>query len=284
MNREDKNLAHVFKDARMHKTIAEIIIAHLSNPVDVRKAALNGPDLSNCKKILDLGCGFGFFTQALKGRIHPKATIKGVDRHSEYKKPYIESCSEAEIKGVFDDAGVESLLKIESNTYDLILCSYALYSFPEYIPHISRILKETGKFVTITHAKPHMKEFTDYVRKVLNKHDIKLIGKLPYEELIDNFSNENGFDLLSPWFQNIKTEKHINSLVFKKKDYLDFSRYFCFKRSFFIPGNYPGADDMCDLLLDAIKQDLMRNKTLRITKDDMIFICSNPSKQGTTNV
>jgi len=193
MNREDKILAQVFKDARMNKTIAEIIIAHLVNKVDVRKTALNDLDLSNCKNILDLGCGFGFFTQALKERIHPMATIKGIDRHSEYKEPYLDSCSEAGIPGNFDNAGVESLTKIKSKTYDLILCSYALYSFPEYIPHISRILKETGIFVTITHTKPHMKEFTDYVRKILHKHDIKLTGKLPYEELIDNFSNENGF-------------------------------------------------------------------------------------------
>lgn len=49
----------------------------------------------------------------------------------------------------------------------MVLCSYAMYFFPEIIPEVSRILKNDGVFIVITHATPHLHQFSDFVRAIL---------------------------------------------------------------------------------------------------------------------
>ena len=129
MSKTDSRLAEVFKDASTHQEVARIIIRHLTNETDVRQAALDGLDLSTARNILDLGCGFGFFTRAMKDRVHKDANITGLDKHYQYEEPYLLSCDEANLKGTFIDKGISTLSKFHDNTFDLIICSYALY-FP----------------------------------------------------------------------------------------------------------------------------------------------------------
>lgn len=273
MENVNKELAEVFKDANTHQLVASIIIKHLSNKKDVRETALDGIDLRNARKILDLGCGFGFFTESLKGKVDPSCSIKGIDKHNQYEKYYLNACKNAGIKGTFTDEGIQSIEKIKDNTYDVIICSYALYFFPEYIHHISRILKKDGYFITITHSQPHMNEFTTHIRQILRKHNIKFQKSLPYEDLINNFSNQNGDQLLSPWFDDIKSTYYQNTLTFEDEDYYDFSTYFCFKKSFFLPIDMYDEKELCKLVLEEINKDFSKNKSLSITKDDMIFVC-----------
>lgn len=276
MRQGDIQLAEVFKDATTHQAVAKIIIKHLSNDTDVREAALNGLDLSNAKNILDLGCGFGYFTRALKDRVQEGANITGIDRHKQYEKPYLQSCEEANLKGTFIDQGIRSLKQFNDDSIDLVICSYAMYFFPEAIPEISRVLKDDCYFITITHAKPHMLEFTSYVRKILLRNGIDPGVFLPYEALIDNFSNINGKALLRDGFCSVKHKDYKSSLVFNKEDFQDFVRYFNFKHSFFLPLNHADLEKWARIILEHVKNDLDKNGSLRITKDDMIFVCTTP--------
>ena len=91
MTGEEFSLAEVFRDAKKHQEVAGIISEYLQNKDDIRSMALNDLELSESKNILDLGCGFGFFTQALKGRVHPDAKITGIDRYPEYEWFYFQS-------------------------------------------------------------------------------------------------------------------------------------------------------------------------------------------------
>jgi ubiquinone/menaquinone biosynthesis C-methylase UbiE len=276
MRPTDTKLAEVFKDATTHKAVARIIIDHLSNETDIRTTALDGMDLSACRKILDLGCGFGFFSQAMKSRVHPDAEITGIDRHFQYKSPYMMSCKEAGLSCSFIDQGITSLETFPDSSFDLIICSYALYFFPDAIPEIARVLKDDSFFVTITHAKPHMQEFTEYVRRILRKNGIDPGKRLPYESLIDNFSSINGNAKLRDGFCNVKQKPYKSDLVFDRKDYQDFVKYFNFKYSFFLPHHDVDQEEWTSIILEHVKSDLERKGTLRITKDDMIFICTTP--------
>jgi ubiquinone/menaquinone biosynthesis C-methylase UbiE len=279
MHNTDIILAEVFKDTHFHQAVARIIARHLTNHVDVRNAALNGLDLGGARKVLDLGCGFGFFTEALQGRVHPQAMITGIDRQPGYKSMYMDTCRQAGLKGSFSGEGIQSIKNIESNSVDLVICSYALYFFPAFIPEIARIMKEDGVFVTITHAKPHMIEFTSYLKEILFKNDIVLNGVLPYEKLIDNFSSENGYNLLFSSFDKISEKKYISALEFKHEDFSDFVTYFNFKHSFFLPETHQEDEQLIRLILDAIRQDLKGEKVITITKDDVIYTCTCPGKK-----
>jgi ubiquinone/menaquinone biosynthesis C-methylase UbiE len=276
IKKNSNSLAEVFSNVDLHLSIAKIINKHLINGEDIRELALNNLLLSKKKNIIDLGCGFGFFTRGLKGKVHKNAEITGVDRHSRNKQHYLNACTEACLKGNFLSDSISVIKSFEKNTFDLAICSYALYFFPEYIEHISRSLKKDGTFVVITHAQPHMKEFTSYVKNILEGEGIDAPSSLPYEVLIDNFSNENGFDLLSDWFKNVESIKVKSSLVFNFEDYVDFAKYIRFKRSFFIPGREYEQELLISILLDKIKSDLKKKGELKISKEDIIFVCTEP--------
>ena len=144
MTGEEFSLAGVFRDATKHRQIAGIIGKYLLNRNDIREVALNEIELSDSKDILDLGCGFGFFTEALKDRVHQDARVTGIDRYPEYEWFYFQSCEKAGIKADFRSNGIDLIRKLNDNSFDLILCSYALYFFPEAIRDIARVLKDNG--------------------------------------------------------------------------------------------------------------------------------------------
>ena len=202
-------LAEVFRDVHTHKEVAGIIIRHLTSKRDVRYEALKTLNLRNSRNILDLGCGFGFFTRALKGKIPAGSRVTGIDRYPEYQQLYLESCEETGIPGNFLGDGVCSIREIPDNTIDLVICSYAM-----------------------------------------------------------NF--------LNPCFHEVIRKKYRSCLLFKVKDFDDFVSYFQFKHRFFIPEHV--NIDMEEKLLKSVRTDMQKGKKFRITKDDMIFICSRPKK------
>ena len=273
-----KNLAEVFSDTESHIKVAKIICDHLINFQDIRSMALEKVDFSNVLNILDLGCGYGYFTRGLKGKVHSNTIITGIDCHARNKQLYLNACSETGIQGNFISEGISYIKSIDSKSIDLILCSYALYFFPEYIHEIARVLKDNGTFVVITHAQPHMKEFTQYVKDILYNEGVECQEPLPYESLIQGFSNENGEELLSTDFLNIESINYIGRLVFDYNDIESFVSYFKFKRSFFIPCKETDIEDMSAIILNRINTDLQRFKKFEISKNDIIFIC-----EGTRN-
>ena len=121
-----------------------------------------------------------------------------------------------------------------------------------------------------------MQEFTSYVRKILLANRIDPGDMLPYEALIDNFSNINGMAMLRDGFCSVKQKPYISSLVFGKEDFEDFVEYFKFKHSFFLPVNHIDQEEWTRIILDHVKEDLFKKGSLRITKDDTIYVCTTP--------
>jgi len=266
-------LSKVFQDAEMHQTIAKIIGKHLTSKEDVREKALEDITFNDVKSILDIGCGFGFFTKALSGKVSSEVRITGIDRYEKNKPHYLKACEKSGIKGNFNSNGISVIRTYDDHSYDLILCSYALYFFPEYISEIARILKKDGVFVTITHSTPHMFEFTSYVKEIFQKSGLNLLDELPFEALINNFSDKNGFELLSSSFKQIETKRYFNTLQFRQEEYEDFEKYICFKRSFFMPAGQHDELEICKIILTEIKENLKTNDFMEIGKNDMIFVC-----------
>ena len=59
----------VYGNINQHRSIADLIRKRSTNKRDVRDVALENTDLKARLNILDLGCGFGFFTEALAGKV-----------------------------------------------------------------------------------------------------------------------------------------------------------------------------------------------------------------------
>lgn len=271
-----QSLSAIFADTAKHKEIREIIQHHSTNKLDIRELALEGLKLDSAKTILDLGCGFGCFTQSLKDKIPLNASILGIDRFTQNKSSFLDICKSVGRKGEFNALGVETVKSLPSSSFDLILCSYALYFFGELIPEISRILKSSGYFIIITHSDQHAKECVNLVRETFEYSGFTPPEYLPYENLIARFNNKNGYDLLSPHFANVKQKEYKSFLLFNKSDFNDLKSYFEFKKPYYLPGKQEIGMLVAKNMLSKLKAMLDSGIPFKINKNDTIFICRNP--------
>lgn len=269
-------MSGIFADTLHHETVAKIIRDYSTNKLDIRNIALEGLQLQDCKTALDFGCGFGYFTRALKNRINPECKILGIDLCPENEASYRESTRKANLKGEFSGTDEKVILTIPTDTVDLVICSYALYFFPAIISEISRVLKPSGIFVSITHSKTHLTEVLSMIREISEDLGIQKPESLPCQSLLDNFNDINGSQLLSPWFSNIEEKKYNNSLHFKIDDFEDLKIYFKFKQGHFIEDNIDYKDKVLNKMMSSLRLQLQQERTFKITKNDTIFICKKP--------
>jgi ubiquinone/menaquinone biosynthesis C-methylase UbiE len=274
---DKKKIRQVFRNVQKHQQIEALIRQFSSNQEDIRLTALNQVDLSSCRNILELGCAFGSFTEALKGRLHAAATITGMDIIAEYESFFLEACRRAGYSGTFSSTGVHSLKKCPSASFDLIICSFALYFFIDMIPEIARILKKDGTFITITHDQCNMQELITITRNTLEEHNLLANNQLlPAEVIMRQFTAENGEKLLSPLFGQIRKFDFKNTLVFQPWEIYFFIDYYQFKSAFFLTGTRAHKKTMVDKLLHKFQDTGAENEVITMCKDDAIFICSQP--------
>ena len=272
-------LAEVYGDISSQLEVARIITSHLTKKGDIRQIALKTLDLSGAISILDLGCGSGFFTEGLNSLVHPQARVTGIDVHPSYEDHYLEACRKSGLQGAFDGNGIDTIEAYNKRSYDLALSSYSLYFFPGHIPQIAGLIKPGGHLVAITHAVPHMIELTSYIKEILKEEGIDYHHELPYESLIRNFSDENGTELLAPWFRKVKKYKCKSTLEFKDGEINCLLKYLKYKEAFFLPENDFNHAAMINVIAGRIEQEMKRKGLFSITKDDFIFVCTGPVVQ-----
>jgi ubiquinone/menaquinone biosynthesis C-methylase UbiE len=267
----------VFRDVQKHLAIAQLIRRFSTNKNDIRKTALKQADLSNCQNVLELGCAFGAFTEALKDKLHPEAKITGIDIIPEYKPFFLEACRRAGYSGYFSSSGIDKIRKLPAGSFDLVICSYALYFFADMIPEIARVLKKDGLFITITHSQAGMREIVVIVKNILQQNNsLNEKQSLPIEIIFEQFSAKNGEKLLHPFFGRILAIDFKNTLVFQPQEIDNFLDYFQFKKSFFLTGTDSNNKNIINQLMRELQDSAMKNNLVTICKDDKIFICFHP--------
>jgi len=274
-------LADIFGDIQAHMESGRFIRNNSSNRGDIRDFTFNDVDLGNCRDVLDLGCAYGFFTRGLAGRLHPDAVINGVDLCGECEKNFIMSCEESGYSCRFCLSDQVFCERYADASFDLVLCTYALYYFPEAVPEIARILRPAGTFITVTHTLPHMPEIIAIFKLLLTRHLGRTVTSLPVESLFAAFSSANGIQVLSPWFLEINEKKYTNSLLITTASLPGLIRYLCFKTRLFLPGDC-GLDDrfIRTVVAEYLHDMLRRRRAFNITKNDTVYVCLRPSGKG----
>jgi ubiquinone/menaquinone biosynthesis C-methylase UbiE len=276
---DKRKIRKVFRDVQKHLAIAHLIRRFSTNKDDIRKTALNQVDLSNCRNVLELGCAFGAFTEVLKDKLHPEARITGLDIVPEYEPFFLEACRRAGYTGTFSSSGINQIIRYPAHSFDLVICSYALYFFVEMIPEISRVLKKDGIFITITHSQCNMQELINLSKNTLEQNKLLPDNQfLPVEIIVRQFSAENGNQLLHPFFGRIKAIDFKNTLVFHPREIDFFVQYYQFKSPFFFIGTDARKKNIIDQLLLELKDSATKKNFVTMCKDDKIFICSQPLK------
>ena len=272
-----KKIRQVFRNVQKHRHIEGLIRQFSSNKEDIRLTALNQVDLTNCRDVLELGSAFGAFTEALKGRLDPGAAITGLDIVAEYEPFFLEACRRAGYSGTFFATGIQTIRKYPANSFDLIICSFALYFFVEMIPEIARVLRKDGTFITITHDQCNMQELIHITRKTLKEQNLLANNHLlPIEVIVQQFSAENGEKLLRPYFGQVRKLNFKNSLIFQPWDIDFFVNYYQFKSPFLLVGTDAEKKTIVNKLLHKLQDIGAQNKVITMCKDDAIFICSQP--------
>lgn len=269
-------LVDIYSDIKMHQAVTGIILKHSTNKESILDATLKGLSFGDAATALDIGCGFGLFTHTLAGKLKPGTSVMGIDRCKGYRQPFLKTCKMAGFKGRFVSGGADYLKRISSNTFDLILCSFALYFFVDYIPEISRVLKPSGTFLIITHSCEHLRELFAFFKTEYKDYGSEIPECLPYEKLIRNFNDKNGKQLLNPYFKKISMKYYNSSLDFGACDFNDLELYFKFKQPFYLPGTMDKEKLIFYKIIESLRHHFSKGNTFRVTKDDIIFICLKP--------
>ena len=277
--------ADIFVNIQAHMESCRFIRDNSLNKQDIRDFTFHDVDLSNCRDILDLGCAYGFFTRGLAGRLHTAAILNGVDLCRECEELYITSCQESGYSGRFCLSDQVFCERYPDASFDLVLCSYALYFFPEAIPEIARILRPDGIFITVTHTLPHMQELIDIFKLLLTQHLGHAVRSLPLEKVFAAFSNVNGRLLLSPWFQEVREKKYENSLLINAASLSGLIRYLCFKAVLFLPEESELDDRFIRSVVAGYVQGLLHGREhFTISKNDTVYLCQYPVNKQTGKI
>jgi len=282
-SRED--IRNTYEPVKDHISTRNIILEYARNTKDIRDVALEGLTLSGAKRVLDLGCSYGFFTEKLKGRLPDGATIVGLDMvDKENRDIFLKTVDTIGYQGEFIHARAEIIRDMKDESFDLIIASYSLYFFPHLIDEIARVLSPDGTFITVTHSRDSLKEVTRYVPRCMERLGLEPPSEIAIDRLLSSFCLENGEARLKPHFMKVEQIIYPNDLLFPLDrvleciSYLDKKKYLIMKD---VSENYPQKlEDMITYFNAMVFDHARLHGEVIITKDDAVFRCFNPGRRG----
>lgn len=240
-----------YSDQVFHKKIGIIIKNHSKNKEDIRDELKKLIDFKSYSRLLDLGCGYGWFVEKLPDHFD---FIMGIDYNGENEDDFLKIAKQKARKAVFKKLSLPSYIDMPSSYFDIIVSAYSLYFFPDALAEIKRLTCPEGVFIAITHSK-HMLEEGEKFFKFDN-----------LRKVIESFSAENGYDLLKNYFKNVEFFDYPNELIFKEEDGHDLEQYIEFKKAFIEQDVDP------DVVKKKMLMELKEKKVLTFNKNDRIFI------------
>ena len=282
-----EDIRNTYEPIEDHRHTRHIIQEYALNIADIREVGLLGLDLGFVRRVLDLGCGYGFFTEKLRGRLHESAYIEGldvIDRNN--SEAFVDTIEAIGYHGEFRHGSADLIRDIQNESYDLIIASYSLYFFPHLIPDIARILMPEGIFIAVTHSRFSLQEITRLIPGCMETIGIPPPDDIAINVLLSAFSLENGETKLNPYFTRVERILYENDLLFPLDqvidciDYLDKKKHLILKD---VTERYPQKlDDMLSCFNQAVFEHASLHGEVIITKDDAIFRCFNPHEVNTS--
>jgi len=273
-----EDIRNTYEPIEDHRHTKHIIQEYALNTLDIRDVALDGLDLGRVRRVLDLGCGYGFFTEKLRQRLHPGAYIEGLDVIDRNNQEAFEDTIEAiGYNGRFIQGSADLIKAMKDGSYDLVIASYSLYFFPHLIPDIARLLSPGGVFLTVTHSKDSLQEITRFIPSCMRKIGLEPPDEVMIVKLLRAFSSEDGYAMLAPFFSSVLQIDYENDLFFPFDhvddciNYLDKKKHLIFKD---VAEKYPHRiEDMLSCFNRIVFEHASVHGDVIITKDDAVFRC-----------
>lgn len=147
---DDKNMVmarRAFLENDFYHFLRERVIQQIDNTEDLR--------------IVDLGCGEGYYTNELKIQ-RPQAQVYGTD----ISKAAVKYAAKRN-KEVHYSVATNALLPFADNSIDVILNIFAPISPKECL----RIIKQEGRLVTVTPGQDHLFELKQFIYDAPERHE-----------------------------------------------------------------------------------------------------------------
>lgn len=240
-----------YADQLLHKKIGSIIKNHSKNKEDIREKIQETIDFRAYHRLLDVGCGYGWFIEALPEGFD---FIMGIDCNDENEHVFLKLGKKKAKKVKFIKLFLPAKIDMPSNYFDLIVSAYSLYFFPGVLPEIKRLISPNGIFIAITHSE-HMLEEGE-----------KFFSFDNLRKVIECFSAENGYIILKNYFENIEYFDYPNELIFTEEDREDLEQYIDFKSAFIEQDVNP------EVVKEKLLKELEKKKVLTFNKNDRVFI------------
>ena len=261
-----------FNQIRLHRRVGDIIRRYSTNQTNIYDRAIAECNLKKPMRILDLGCGYGRFTRALK--LSSNSICTGIDTAEKNRDAYLQSVTATGAKGEFILGSADVIQGFPSNSFDLILSSFTLYFFPDLIPDIARILTQDGEFIVITHSGKTLETFHDIVRQTTG-----FTNRLHIEDVVTSFSAENGFEKLKPNFNAITTEDYPNQLHLPFEKFDDWFSYLDFRLQIVLEEKIVRKNFDAKKFKQKIYEIIEDKSALILDKNDRIFRCKKTDEQ-----
>ncbi len=276
----DHDIEYSYYDSDAHLRVQRLITEHSTNKEDIRNVAFADIDFSKIHHILDLGCAFGYSILGLNKRIQPGTQIVGFDLQESYQKPYLDACRKIGANGEFHISDVAELATYPAHFFDLVISSFSMYFFPDSMANIAGVLKDDGVFVAITHSEDILRELIQHIPGVMQDMGVKLPEILCIQRLFQEFSCENGKELLHPFFAEITQKPFPNRLSFARKELSKFVDYVEMKKHFFFKEAYEENPDTVSSVLDSVMVEIAAKAAqkgwVEFNKNDCVFVCRKP--------
>ncbi len=209
-------------------------------------------------KILELGCGPGYLWKDNISRIPSDWDITLSDLSAGMVDTAWRNLVVAGRAFQFKEIDAQSI-PFEDETFDAVIANHMLYHVPDKpkaITEIKRVLKIDGHFFATTVGDSHLKEITDWFRRIHKGEVWESFGNL--------FTLENGLHQLKPFFPNVTVSRYEDNLHVTELEPL--IAYF---RSGIRAGEL-SEDEFAKLTTD-LEKELKEKGSIFITKDSGLF-------------
>jgi ubiquinone/menaquinone biosynthesis C-methylase UbiE len=188
-------LALFFFGGRRHRVFAELVAATGARPGD---------------RVLDVGCGTGYFTRAMARAVEPHGISHGVDPSSDAIRQARRTTHSANCTF---SPGYAQALDATDDSYDIVVSSLMIHHLPEplrprAIGQMFRVLRPGGSLLIAEFRPPSGRAGRRLVR-VVTGHDEMAENRI---DLLDPMIRQAGFEHLHsadlrPWTYYVRARK-----------------------------------------------------------------------------
>ena len=157
-------------------------------------------------KILELGCGPGYLWQENIAHVPPGWDVTLSDLSSGMLDTAWRNLVITGRAFQFKEIDAQSI-QFEDETFDAVFANHMLYHVPDRakaLAEIQRILKPAGHLFATTIGRNHLKEISNWIRRVNPGTDFVSFGS--------SFTLENGMEQLKSYFSQVMLSRYPDSL------------------------------------------------------------------------